>query len=86
MMTTNVQAVSVPVSGSKKYPLVARVYSGRPGCACGCRGNYSENPATITRIVETLAQADEIHVTTGLDGELIFFGDVGERSYTVYCR
>ncbi len=23
---------------------VLKVYSGRPGCACGCRGKYSYNP------------------------------------------
>lgn len=33
---------------------VEGVYSGKPGCACGCRGNYSENPATITRIVNRI--------------------------------
>lgn len=84
-MTTSVQTVvSVPVS--KKYPQVSQVYSGRPGCACGCRGNYSSNPATITRIVETLAQATEINITTGFDGELIFYGDVGNRTYSVVAR
>lgn len=29
---------------------VARVYTGRIGCMCGCMGNYSENPATMTRV------------------------------------
>lgn len=24
---------------------VMEVYSGRPGCACGCQGKYSVNPA-----------------------------------------
>lgn len=27
-----------------------RVYRGRPGCACGCRGRYSERRATIERV------------------------------------
>lgn len=33
---------------------VVKVYSGRHGCACGCRGRYSTNPATITRVVKTM--------------------------------
>lgn len=33
---------------------IVSVYSGRPGCACGCRGNHSENPATIKKIVKKM--------------------------------
>ena len=33
---------------------VSRVYSGRPGCMCGCRGNYSTNPATIAQICKKI--------------------------------
>lgn len=32
---------------------VVRVYSGKTGCACGCRGNYTDKPASITRIFNT---------------------------------
>ncbi len=31
--------------------VILRVYTGRQGCACGCRGKYSTNPATIRRVV-----------------------------------
>lgn len=30
---------------------ILRVYTGRQGCMCGCRGSYSTNPATIKRMV-----------------------------------
>lgn len=26
-----------------KFENVARVYSGKPGCMCGCRGKYSDS-------------------------------------------
>lgn len=26
---------------------IVRVYSGKAGCACGCRGKYSEAPAQV---------------------------------------
>lgn len=33
---------------------VKQVYSGRPGCQCGCRGNYSSKPAVIKRVVNNM--------------------------------
>lgn len=33
---------------------IRRVYSGREGCACGCRGNYSENPSAIARTLTAM--------------------------------
>ena len=28
---------------------IVRTYRGRPGCGCGCRGEYSTRPGTTTR-------------------------------------
>jgi len=55
---THDKAVSII---SKIDPMkIARVYSGRHGCACGCRGNYSEKPrqikATLTKVRRLLAE------------------------------
>ena len=36
---------------------VKRVYSGRPGCGCGCRGRYSDEPKTIRLIVKKMNAA-----------------------------
>ena len=33
---------------------VKKVYSGRPGCQCGCRGNYSTKPAIIKRVINNM--------------------------------
>ncbi len=30
-----------------KVENVIKVYSGKPGCGCGCRGNYRVNPAHL---------------------------------------
>lgn len=30
---------------------VVRVYSGKPGCGCGCRGKYYEDERNIRRVV-----------------------------------
>ena len=35
------------------------VYSGKHGCACGCRGNHSDNPATVKLIVGKIIKAFE---------------------------
>jgi hypothetical protein len=63
---------------------VVRVYSGRPGCACGCRGNYSENPATIARIVNRI-NALGAQTYDGSEQEFAFAdNDEGTRTYTAY--
>jgi len=33
---------------------IVKVYSGRPGCGCGCRGSYSTSPVSIKRIVANM--------------------------------
>lgn len=33
---------------------IEQVYAGKPGCMCGCKGRYSENPAQITRVYNIL--------------------------------
>lgn len=37
----NIEMLTSP----KVMEFVSRVYSGRPGCACGCRGNYRATKA-----------------------------------------
>jgi hypothetical protein len=70
---------------SAKYPLVKTVYTGKSGCACGCRGNYTENASVIARVVNTLAaHATEVTYCTDADGSLIASVDVEGRRYTVY--
>jgi hypothetical protein len=34
--------------------MVASVYAGRPGCACGCRGSHSTRPISIKRVVSSI--------------------------------
>ena len=36
-----------------------RVYSGRPGCMCGCRGNYSSHKSSITRVVNKILSSPD---------------------------
>ena len=66
-----------------RFPAVTRVYSGRHGCACGCRGTYSDAPAAVTRVVNAmLAHAADVECTEGLDGEVVFFVETATRAYT----
>ena len=42
---------------------VTRVYSGRPGCGCGCRGKYYDDARNITRVTNLMLariDADEL--------------------------
>jgi len=59
---------------------ISRVYSGRPGCMCGCRGNYSTNPAQITRVC---------NVIKALGGQSTpdwHTAETPTRSYTAYLK
>jgi hypothetical protein len=59
---------------------VARVYSGKPGCGCGCRGQYRANPAhakaddvvNMVQVRKVLAKVQD----AARAGEAGFTGDV----------
>lgn len=64
---------------------IKRVYSGKPGCGCGCRGKYSEDPKTIKLIVGKMNRmnADKDVRIGCTDGE-IFFVETPTRNYWAY--
>jgi hypothetical protein len=68
---------------------VLRVYSGRPGCGCGCRGNYSDAKAAKTRALNVLRNApvSEVKVSAGMNGEgLILVWETESRYRWVYLK
>lgn len=43
------------------------VYSGKPGCGCGCRGKYWTDQRNIKRIANIMAaRADEVRERDGI--------------------
>lgn len=70
---------------------IVRVYSGLPGCACGCRGTYSESKAQITRVMNmynALPEGTKVN-TSYRNGELEFVywdSQNGNRTYTIYTK
>jgi hypothetical protein len=70
---------------------VEDVYSGRPGCACGCRGKYSKDPkSALWRSV--LKRANEAitggyaELWDGTTHDMIVFDRSPTRTYTVYLK
>lgn len=69
---------------------VARSYSGKTGCACGCRGNYSERNSTkslvLSQLKQTWRSTDVVWSDVGLDldGRFFFAVDTETRARTVY--
>ena len=66
---------------------VVKAYSGRRGCACGCRGKYHTRRSTVSQILNRMkaavAAGDAVNYVTDAD----FIGiDTATRSYTVYFR
>lgn len=39
---------------------VARVYTGEPGCMCGCLGRYSDRPRDVARTLVEMIRAQRL--------------------------
>lgn len=75
---------------------IARVYSGRPGCGCGCRGKYYDAPhKMVKRILNKLKGLIEDEAIDrdgrerGLgyqDEDGIFFYETDKRYYWIYLK
>lgn len=74
---------------------VVQSYSGKPGCACGCKGNYSTRLNTIKLVLSRLqefaphARNRDLIVTSNSQGGICFGVDTETyrgtpRAYTVY--
>ena len=71
------------------------VYSGKPGCMCGCRGEYKK-PDDGMGFRRVLSNAIRVFAKYGFDvsfkknGECTIYSDVAEkemgRNYTIYCK
>lgn len=61
---------------------IARVYSGLPGCGCGCTGKYWEDARNIKRIVKIMnSRLDET-----VDDGGIFALENDTRYYWAYSK
>ena len=64
---------------------IVKVYSGRPGCGCGCRGRYFEDARNITRVVNAMnKRADEVTESTTKGFPTVFFVENDTRYYWAY--
>ena len=69
---------------------IKEVYSGAHGCACGCRGNYSETPrqikATFTKAKRLVAdEGATVWMSSDQDGNPLFVViDTDTRTHTLY--
>lgn len=72
---------------SLKNAVGVRVYSGRKGCACGCRGMYGDSPAAIKRVRNKMIKAaEEGDGVLKQDAYGFFWLDklTSDRTYTFY--
>lgn len=54
---------------------IVKVYSGRPGCGCGCRGKYWDDARNIARVVKRMNESGDVKVnelTLTPDGKVYF--------------
>lgn len=75
---------------------VVKAYSGKPGCACGCRGKYygKDRQSQINRITKVVnfvltelngAEKNDTYQTWKIDGHFVAVSD-GNRDYCVYFQ
>lgn len=77
---------------------VVRVYSGHPGCACGCQGTYwpenddvpltANDKRAIKRIYNVFQSANPISVYsyTGAEDHFVRLDVSATRTYTMYYK
>lgn len=71
---------------------VNRVYSGKPGCMCGCNGKYFTTGPMVKKVLNILQQDPRTMQMDGVldDGIILFIPDrqvkTGERNYVVYLK
>ena len=64
---------------------IRRVYSGKPGCGCGCRGKYFTDPKNIKRVLKAMKQLINNSKQVGVkDG--IAFVETDSRYYWAYLK
>ena len=80
-MNWNTKTLKEPI----KVEDIGKVYSGRPGCCCGCRGKYWDDLRNIKRIVKTI-NANPISTANYLDDKLSHYFLDGSRWYTAYPK
>lgn len=66
---------------------VERVYSGKPGCMCGCNGKYYDNGPMINKVLNILKNDPRTKIQ---DGYILYIDEIdlkqGERNYVVYLK
>jgi hypothetical protein len=60
---------------------VERVYSGKPGCMCGCRGTYSISPRSV-KILFNKVMNNPAHK---MDGNIAYV-ETATRNLVVYFK
>jgi len=63
------------------FDQVERVYTGRKGCMCGCRGNYTSHKPTISMVMNKIL-SDPNHKRE--DNHI--FLDTATRRYVAYLK
>lgn len=68
-----------------KIESIEKIYTGKSGCMCGCRGKYVEGK-TVGRVLKNMqrfVENNSLQVT--YEGGHIFVDD-GNRTYVIYTK
>lgn len=69
---------------------IDKVYSGKPGCMCGCNGNYSKSDkakkSALTRMLKTNYKVQMFSKSHDNLGCLYFDNERGTRTNAIYLK
>lgn len=68
---------------------IVKVYSGKPGCACGCKGNYFEDARNIKRVVGMINDAvptGKVTTGEGFTGATFYSYETANRYFWAYTK
>jgi len=70
----------------KPIEKVVQVYSGRPGCMCGCQGTYREDKKAIKRIYNIMAKSPDIYSYNNSIDHFACLNYSPNRIYVIYYK
>lgn len=69
-----------------KIDKIDSIYSGKPGCMCGCRGKYHESELSKKRVLNNMIKyVEQNHLEVKAEFPHIYIDDP-EKNYCVYLK
>ena len=77
----------IQITSLKPITEIKKVYSGHPGCACGCQGTYWEDARNIKRINNIfLRNLNSVYSWESHKNQFVCFDQDENRHFTIHYK